>query len=568
MRYHILAADYDGTIALHGKVNEKTIEALKDLKASARKLILVTGRELDELKEIFPQHTLFDLIVAENGALIYEPSIMKEYLLGEAPPPSFVEELKKLNVKPLSVGRVIIATWEPHENDVLEAIKRAGIEHQVIFNKGAVMVLPPGVNKATGLQAALQHIKFSFHNLVAVGDAENDNAMLQVAECSVAVANALQSVKDLSAFVTKGDHGAGVEELINHLLKDDFAEADKYLQKHYLPLGKDKAGNDFKISPYRDGMLLVGSSGGGKSTFTSAFLENLIAAKYQFCLIDPEGDYLDFPDTVIVGDAEHEPLIEEIIKLLENPEQNIIICTLSIALDKRPAFFNSLLPHLIDLRNRKAHPHWIILDEANHLLPRETEPSFFNIPHHLKNFLLITTQPVRVNLSIMKHIDAVVVVGDKPAEQLKQYASIKSLSLDSIHIPDLEKGEALIWEPMRKKDPAVITHITPKQLTKRHIKKYAAGTMDYNNFYFKGPEGKLNLKAYNVIVFMQLAEGVDDDTWMFHLKRHDYSNWFRDALHDNELADLAKEIETKDNQPKSSKEKILKLVVERYTLPE
>src|SRR5690349_15695679 len=119
MRYQILATDYDGTIAHHGKVDEKTIEALKRLKASARKLVLVTGRELDELKAIFPEYNLFDMIVAENGALLYNPATFKEHLLGERPPDSFVEELKKQNVLPLSVGRVIVATWEPNETIVL-----------------------------------------------------------------------------------------------------------------------------------------------------------------------------------------------------------------------------------------------------------------------------------------------------------------------------------------------------------------------------------------------------------------------------------------------------------------
>src|SRR5258705_391094 len=119
MRYQIAAFDYDGTIAHHGGVNEETIEALKQLKASKRKIILVTGRELDELKTIFPEHVLFDRIVAENGALIYNPSSLEERLLGEAPPESFVQFLRDNKVNPMSVGRVIVATWEPHQHIVL-----------------------------------------------------------------------------------------------------------------------------------------------------------------------------------------------------------------------------------------------------------------------------------------------------------------------------------------------------------------------------------------------------------------------------------------------------------------
>ena len=191
MRYQIVALDYDGTIAHHGKVTEETIEALRQLKASKRKIILVTGRELDELKILFPEHTLFDRIVAENGAVIYNPATLEERLLGEKPPESFIQDLKRHNISPLSIGRVIVATWEPHQHKVLEAIKRSGIERQVIFNKGAVMVLPAGINKAKGLSSVLEELNFSMHNVAAIGDAENDSAMLQAAECAVVVQNAL-----------------------------------------------------------------------------------------------------------------------------------------------------------------------------------------------------------------------------------------------------------------------------------------------------------------------------------------------------------------------------------------
>ncbi len=84
MRYLCLAADYDGTLATHGKVEPPVIEALQRLKASTRKLILVTGRVLDELKAVFPEYGLFDLIVAENGALIYNPTTKEERLLGSS----------------------------------------------------------------------------------------------------------------------------------------------------------------------------------------------------------------------------------------------------------------------------------------------------------------------------------------------------------------------------------------------------------------------------------------------------------------------------------------------------
>src|SRR5262249_44147334 len=110
MRYHALACDYDGTIALDGRVNERTIEALIDVKKSGRKLILVTGRELDDLGRVFHRMDLFDRIVAENGALLYRPETREEQTLGERPSDEFVRELARRGVDAISVGRVIVAT--------------------------------------------------------------------------------------------------------------------------------------------------------------------------------------------------------------------------------------------------------------------------------------------------------------------------------------------------------------------------------------------------------------------------------------------------------------------------
>src|SRR5207253_6172125 len=159
MRYHALACDYDGTIAWDSSVNERTISALQDLKNSGRKLLLVTGRELDDLVKVFPRLDLFDRVVAENGALLYRPATREERKLAERPPEEFIRELIHRGAERVSVGRVIVATWRPHETTAVECIRDFGLELQVIFNKGAVMILPSGVNKATGLTAALRELE-------------------------------------------------------------------------------------------------------------------------------------------------------------------------------------------------------------------------------------------------------------------------------------------------------------------------------------------------------------------------------------------------------------------------
>lgn len=221
MTFRVLATDYDGTIAAQGAVDAETLRALERLRGSGQKLILVTGRELDDLRSVFKQLHRFDLVVAENGALLYWPQSARVMVLGEPPHPDFVKLLVARGVHPLSVGRVIVATREPHETTVLEVIKALGLELQVIFNKGAVMVLPSGINKATGLRAALKELGVEADETIGVGDAENDHAFLELCGFSVAVGNALPAVKERARIVTEATHGAGVQELIERWLAGD-----------------------------------------------------------------------------------------------------------------------------------------------------------------------------------------------------------------------------------------------------------------------------------------------------------------------------------------------------------
>src|SRR5581483_10518682 len=94
MRYVLLAADYDGTIASHGKVDDTTIAALERVRSSGRKLVLVTGRHLPDLKSVFPRLDVFHRVVAGNGALLYRPESDAEKLLGEPPPQTFLDLLR------------------------------------------------------------------------------------------------------------------------------------------------------------------------------------------------------------------------------------------------------------------------------------------------------------------------------------------------------------------------------------------------------------------------------------------------------------------------------------------
>lgn len=217
MRYRALATDFDGTIAHDGTVDQATRAALERVRARGLCLLLVTGRELPDLFDTFPEVTLFDRVVAENGALMYTPESGAIRQLAPAPPPALLNRLTSEGV-PISVGASIVATVEPHEQAVLAAIRDLGLEWHVIFNKESVMVLPSHVTKATGLAAALEDLAVAPEDTVAVGDAENDHALLSMCGLKVAVANAIPSLKEAADLVTVGARGEGVVELVRRLL--------------------------------------------------------------------------------------------------------------------------------------------------------------------------------------------------------------------------------------------------------------------------------------------------------------------------------------------------------------
>lgn len=570
MRYLALATDYDGTLATDGQVSEEILAALKRLRESGRKLIMVTGRQLDDLRQVFPKLDWFDCVVVENGALIYYPASREEQVLGELPPEAFIERLKSKNIEPLSVGRVIVATWEPHETVVLEAIRDLGLELQVIFNKGAVMVLPSGINKAAGLNAALNKIGLSSHNVVGVGDAENDHAFLDLCELSVAVANALPMVKEKVDWVTQGSRGKGVAELIEQIVASDLADVATQIDRHNIILGTKEDQTAVQLCPYGTSILLAGTSGGGKSTLATGILERLGEQGYQFCIIDPEGDYESFEGAVVLGNSQQAPSNDEILDLLKQPGQNIVVNLLAVKLENRPAFFMQLLPLLLEMRSRLGRPHWLVIDEAHHLLPASWEPTAITLPQSLDGMMLITVHPDHVAVPALSLVDTMLVIGKEPKRTIESFCQTIGYCPPETTIPEsLEQGEGLVWFRSTDTEPFRFVIQPPRVERRRHRRNYAEGELGPDKcFYFRGAENKLNLRAQNLIAFIQLAEGVDEDTWLYHLQQQDYSRWFREAIKDEVLAEEMTQIENSSNVSASeSRDQIKGLIEERYTLP-
>jgi hydroxymethylpyrimidine pyrophosphatase-like HAD family hydrolase len=220
MQYRVLATDYDETLAHEGSLDLHTLSTLRKLKESNRTLVLVTGRILSDLLTVCPHTGIFDRVVAENGATLYDPVTQQERVLATAPPLELISTLKQKQV-PLHVGRVVLSSVEPHEKTIVRIIKDLGLEHHIIFNKGSIMILPSGVNKATGLAEALKELGLTADLTAGVGDGENDHAMLEMCGYGVAVQNAVESLKARAKWVTPSARGAGVAELVTRILNSE-----------------------------------------------------------------------------------------------------------------------------------------------------------------------------------------------------------------------------------------------------------------------------------------------------------------------------------------------------------
>lgn len=568
MNFHILATDYDGTIATHGKVGESTIAALEKLRESGRKLILVSGRQLDEWLEIFPRPELFEWVVAENGAVLYCPATRDMRLLCEPVPPEFPAMLRDRGIDRLQVGHGIVAAWLPNEHIVLDVLHELGLDRQIIFNKDAVMVLPTGVNKASGLTAALEELKLSHHNTVAVGDAENDLPMLEQCECGAAVSNALDSVKAKAKIVLNADHGAGVEELIAALLKDDLEGLLPRESRRGLLLGTTcgETQCDVFLPALGESVLVAGPSGSGKSSAISGLLERMAKSAYQMCIIDPEGDYEHFPAAINYGTPHYAPAANDVLLPLERMH-TVVVNLLGVELDRRPEAASEVLRKLLDLRAATGRPHWFILDEAHHLFPCDIPVEGTQLQSPPETSLMITVHPGHIRREALEGVTIVMAVGSEPHATVRAFCEGAGIAPPELQPVELQHGQVLLWRRGDPQNPVVVATIPGKAEHKRHIRKYSEGDLGLGSFTFTGPEGKLKLVAQNMQTFLRIAEGVDDETWQFHLREHHLSEWCRWIVKNRELAEEVRDVEDKGGSVEDTRGAILEAIRVRYTLP-
>lgn len=216
-KFKMLASDYDDTIATKGQMTDDVKKSLLEVKQAGYLISLVTGRGFDDLLRVCPQIKIFDLVIAENGTILYLTSQDKVEYLAKLPPIEFIAKLMEHRI-PFYQNRIMTTVRRNFVERVNALIDKFEFPLHIICHKDYGLILPLGMNKSTGLGKALLHFDITRNQVIAMGDASNDLDFLDFCGFKVAVGNAEDELKTKADWVATKDRGEGVIEFIQEYL--------------------------------------------------------------------------------------------------------------------------------------------------------------------------------------------------------------------------------------------------------------------------------------------------------------------------------------------------------------
>jgi len=515
-RYRAIGVDFDGTLTSEGPPSADVLASLREAREDGLRLVLVTGRILAELSNVFPgAEDCFDCIVAENGAVLARPAGLRRL----APPiPLELDEAFRKRAVPFRRGQVLLATVMSSAPIVWEELSRLGLECQIVQNRGELMVVPAGVTKGTGLAAALAELGISPHAAVGIGDAENDHSLLNLCELGVAVANAVPSLKAHADLVLAEPAGRGVADFLRGPLLR--GEEEICSPRWLIEVGRFDDGAPVCIPADGVNVLIEGATLSGKSYAAGLLAEGLLVLGYSICVLDPEGDHMGLGGLhacMTVGGKRPLPSPEQLGDLLRSTFGSLVVDLSLLPRPGRVATSASMLDALQRERERSGFPHWILLDEAHVPLGAEGPACSLYRPEQ-KGFCLVTYQPERLCARARQGLDVVITaVGDG-------HATLR------------ERGVPGPARPFVLGD-RITGHV-------RHRSKYVHAELPWDRrFYFRDPAQTTWHSAGNLEQFHHELRRCSLAGVEHHVAGHDFSRWVDDVLQDAELAARLREIE-------------------------
>jgi len=571
MKFSVLALDYDGTIARHGNAHPEVVTAIRGAQARGIVVVLVTGRILSDLRRVLTETDLFDAIVAENGAVLAFPNGRKR-VLGRPASRELLAELCERNVE-CSFGESIVEADAGTAPQILEAIRKLQLPLVLVFNRNRVMVLPQGVTKASGLREALKTMRFSPHNCMAIGDAENDHALLDACEIGVAVSWGSKSLQNIADHVLEGSGPEVLADYIHEVSRHPKMPPHRADDRRVL-LGETATG-PVETALYGRNILIAGDPRSGKSWITGLFAEHLILQGYCLCLIDPEGDYSaleSLPGVVIFGD-EKPPRLSDVARALRHPDTSIVIDLSTLNHEEKLTYVHELLPMLATLRRNTGLPHWIVVDEAHYFLNQPDVER--RVDFELAAYVLITYRPSHLHPALLSATGTIIATPltdpDEVVALTKLCGAEGAESAWGEVLGGLGIDEAAVL-PRAAADghlPGRFT-IAPRMTAHvRHRAKYLEVPMPSERaFHFTCNGRNFGAPARTLKEFVRMQDQLPIEALEGHALRGDISRWIAKVFGDQPLAVALRQVERRfrDGQVVALAEALNESIRMRYEL--
>lgn len=573
MKFSVLAVDYDGTIAHRGIIHPEARAAIEEAQARGIVVVLVTGRILSDLRTAAGDLSCFDAVVAENGAVLSFPS-GRTRLLGRPPSSPLMEELHKLKVD-FAVGECVLEAEASSSHRILEAIRTREVPYVLAFNRSRVMVLPEGISKATGLREALNTLRLSLHNCIAIGDAANDFQLLDACEIGVAVGDGSKALHAIADEILPGRGPTAVAEYIRRVIELTRLPPNRVDRRRVL-LGQTAKGRPLEIAVHGRIILVAGDPRSGKSWITGLFCEQLILQGYCLCIIDPEGDYAPLeglPGVVFFGGDEPPPRLGDVARALRYPDVSVVIDLSRATHSEKVEYLNELLPMVAELRRAIGQPHWIVVDEAHYFLHESDFGRRVDV--ELAGYMLVTYRVSNLHSDLLKAVESIIVTRitdphevqklttmfGRPGEEAEWESLLNGLTIDEAALlPSVDAPERQLQRFN------IADRLTPHV---RHRSKYLKVPMNEQHAFVFTHNGRpfgsaaRTLKDFVTMLTQVPAASVED-----HARRSDFSRWIAHVFGDQPLAAEIRKVERKYRQGELTdiRDSLIEPIRERYEL--
>jgi len=552
MKMTVLALDYDGTIAKGDQIDVSVRDSIAAVRSSGTTVLLVTGRILSELRRVAGDLHFVDGVVAENGAVVHFPDSDHTSVLAPPIPEAFLRELRTRGI-PFQSGQCLVDADANESPRLLDAIRALELPLVPVFNRSRVMILPQSVSKATGLHTALDMLRLSARNTIAIGDAENDHELLRLVEVGAAVEWGSVALRAAADVIVPGAAPAAIAPFLAPLAVSRSLPPPMRARRR-LRLGYTEDGQEFSLAVRGRNVLVAGDAKSGKSWVAGLLCEQLILHGYCVCIIDPEGDYRSLealPGVTVLGGEDPPPSPRQLLRALRYPDRSVIIDLSHLPQDEKIEYARAVLPALNEIRRRTGLPHRIVIDEAHYFLHDAAASVLLDL--ELNGYTVVTYSASRLPPELIAATEVMIVTCESSPDEVEalwQRCSGCAATVDAAawraQLGHLPLGQAVVLPITEEAGGQIRLFTIGRRLTPhvRHREKYVDVPVSELRAFVFGPDGsRQTRRARTLREFVAEIERAPATDLGTYLDRGDFSRWIGDVFGDAALASELRELE-------------------------